>query len=95
MPSDETLGVFEVAVRPWPHVVRTQGTLVEDEVAQLGVKVAGRVKEVLVDFGDQVAAGQSIAKLDTEEFDLKVQQAEAQVAQARATVGLKGNTPDD
>lgn len=95
VPGEEMLGVVEVATRPWPHVVRTQGTLVEDQLAQLSAKVAGRVKEVLVDFGDQVEAGQPIAKLDTEEFDLKVQQAEAQVAQARATVGLKGNTPDD
>jgi RND family efflux transporter MFP subunit len=72
-----------------------QGTLSEDESAQLGVKVAGRVKEVLVDIGSKVALGQPIAKLDTEEFDLMVRQAEAQVAQARATLGLKGNTLDD
>ncbi len=94
--ADQTpLSVVEVALRPWPHTVRTQGTLIEDELAVLGTKVAGRVKEVLVDLGMRVEKGQVVAKLDTEEFDLKVQQAEAQVAQARATVGLKGSTPDD
>jgi RND family efflux transporter MFP subunit len=94
-PAEQPVNVVEVAMRPWPRIVRVQGTLSEDESAQLGVKVAGRVKEVLVDIGSKVALGQPIAKLDTEEFDLKVRQAEAQVAQARATLGLKGNTLDD
>jgi RND family efflux transporter MFP subunit len=57
--------------------------------------VAGRVKEIAVDIGTQVAAGQIIAQLETEEFDLKVQQADAQVEQARASVGLKPGVPDD
>lgn len=87
--------VVAVARRPWPFTVRVQGTLVEDELAMVGAKVAGRVKEVLVDLGTQVEQGQVVARLDTEEFDILVRQAEAQVAQARATLGLKGNTPDD
>jgi RND family efflux transporter MFP subunit len=93
--TDEALDVLEVRPRPWPRIVRVQGTLMEDESAQLGTKVAGRVKEVLVDLGSRVEQGQPIARLDTEEFDLRVRQAQAQVAQARATLGLKGNTPDD
>jgi RND family efflux transporter MFP subunit len=94
-PAEQPVNVVEVAMRPWPRIVRVQGTLSEDESAQLGVKVAGRVKEVLVDLGSKVTLGQPVAKLDTEEFDLKVRQAEALVNQARATLGLKGNTLDD
>jgi RND family efflux transporter MFP subunit len=94
-PSGEALSAVEVALRPWPHTVRVQGTLIEDESAQLGAKVAGRIKEVMVDLGTRVDEGQPVARLDTEEFDLRVQQAEAQVAQARATLGLKGTTPDN
>jgi len=93
--SEQPVSVVEAGLRPWPRIVRVQGTLSEDESAQLGVKVAGRVKEVLVDIGSKVALGQPIAKLDTEEFDLKVRQAEALVAQARSTLGLRGNTLDD
>jgi len=93
--SDGKVEVIEVARRPWPYTVRVQGTLVEDESAMVGAKVAGRVKEVLVDLGTRVEAGQVIARLDTEEFDILVRQAEAQVAQARAGLGLKGNTPDN
>lgn len=93
--AEQAVSVVEAGLRTWPRIVRVQGTLSEDESAQLGVKVAGRVKEVLVDIGSKVALGQPIAKLDTEEFDLKVRQAEALVAQARSTLGLRGNTLDD
>ena len=92
---EETVRVVEAVLKPWPRVVRAQGTLIEDEYALFGAKVAGRVKEVLVDIGTPVEAGQSVAVLDTEEFDLMIQQAEAQVAQARATLGLKPGVPDD
>src|SRR5688572_23110562 len=40
--------VTQAMLHPWPRTIRAQGSLVEDEQAQLGVKVAGRVKEVLV-----------------------------------------------
>ena len=46
-----------------------QGTLIEDEYSLLGVKVAGRVKNVLVDIGTQVKAGQLVADLETDDFD--------------------------
>jgi RND family efflux transporter MFP subunit len=82
-------------LRPWPRVIRAQGTLIEDEYALLGAKVAGRIKTVLVDIGSRVEAGQPVAELDTEDFDLIIQQAEAQVQQARAAVGLKPGVPDD
>jgi RND family efflux transporter MFP subunit len=87
--------VVQVALQSWPRTVRVQGSLIEDEYALLGAKVAGRVKNVLIDIGSTVKAGQVIAELETDEFDLRVQQAEAQVAQARASVGLRGNVPDE
>lgn len=87
--------VVEATLQPWPRIVRAQGTLIEDEYALLGAKVAGRVKKMLVDIGSPVKEGQPVAELDTEDFDLMVQQAEAQVLQARAGVGLKSGVPDD
>ena len=84
--------MVEVQSRVWPVVVRSQGSLVADEVAVVGTKVAGRVGEVFVDLGDFVRTGQPLVTLDQEEFRLEVEQAVAQLAQARAAVGLK---PDD
>jgi RND family efflux transporter MFP subunit len=81
--------------QPWPRVVRAQGSLLEDEQALVGAKVAGRIKEVAIDLGSMVKQGQEIAALETEEFDLRVQQAEAQVGQARAALGLAEGESED
>ncbi len=87
--------VVEASLQTWPKTVRVQGTLIEDEYALLGAKVAGRVKDIQVDIGTPVRAGQIVAELEADEFDLRVQQAEAQVAQARASLGLRPNVPDE
>jgi HlyD family secretion protein len=69
--------------------------LIGDEHALIGAKVAGRVKAVAVDLGSSVEQGQVIAELETDVFDLRVQQAEAQVGQARAALGITGNEKED
>lgn len=80
--------VLTVGSQPWPRIVRSQGNLVADQVAVVGSKVAGRVAEVHVDLGDFVTGGSPVVTLDKNEFELRVQQAEAQLRQARAAVGL-------
>lgn len=77
----------------WPTIVRTQGSLFADEIAVVGAKVAGRVAEVHVELGDAVHVEAPLAALDRTEFQLQVLQAEAQLAQARAAVGLKPDAP--
>jgi RND family efflux transporter MFP subunit len=77
----------------WPTIVRTQGSLIADEVTVVGAKVAGRVEEVHVDLGDAVRQGQPLARLDQADFHLQVLLAEAQLAQARAALGLKETDP--
>src|SRR4029434_6577831 len=84
-----------VLVEPtsWPTTVRTQGSLIADEVTIVGAKVAGRVNEVNFDLGDAVKAGAVLATLDQEDFKLQVSLAEAQLLQARAALGLKPTDP--
>jgi RND family efflux transporter MFP subunit len=59
-------------------------------VAQAGVesklsfKVAGTIKRLVVDVGDQIQAGQLIAELDAADFSLQAQEAEASLTQAQA-----------
>jgi len=48
-------------------------------------KFPGRIKEVLVDEGDTVTPGQVVARLDTEELEANLRQAEAQIAEAQQT----------
>ena len=62
-----------------PGLVEPKG-----EVVDLGFEVVGRVTEVLVDEGDQVAAGQVLVRLDSSLARAGVAKAEALVAAAKA-----------
>lgn len=86
---------FVVQQATWPTIVRCQGTLYADETAAVGARVPGRVAEVHVDLGDAVKAGQPLVSLQTDEFELLVAQAEAELAQARSAVGLLEGDPVD
>lgn len=61
----------------------------------MGAKVAGRVKQVNVDLGSVVKKDGVLVLLEQEDFDHRVQQAEAQLEQARAKLGLQGNQNED
>ncbi|HEX9654401.1 MAG TPA: efflux RND transporter periplasmic adaptor subunit [bacterium] len=52
--------------------------------SNLSFKVAGTVQQLAVKVGDKVRPGQTIARLDPEDYQLKVQQAQAALTQAIA-----------
>src|SRR5690606_14732040 len=76
----------------WPDTVRVQGNIQADEEAVVGAKTSGRIARTLVDLGTTVQAGDPLAELEMEDFDLQLRQAEAQLAEACAAVGLE---PED
>jgi len=84
--------VYTVEPAQWPKLVKSQGTLIADEVTTIGAKVAGRIAEVPVDLGDIACKNDVLVQLDPREFQLLEEQADAQLLQARSAVGLK---PDD
>jgi RND family efflux transporter MFP subunit len=90
-----TLLVATVSPQPWPKVVRVHGSLVGDELAVVGTRVAGLVDEVKVDVGTPVAKGQVLAVLDAREYELRVRLAEATLEQQRARLGLRPGDPED
>jgi len=47
-------------------------------------KRAGRIADVLVNEGDTVEAGQTVARMDTQELEAAVREAQAKIAQAQA-----------
>ena len=67
------------------------GTLEADERVIVGAKVEGRLASLRVDIGSRVEPGQIIAQVETRDYQLAVEQAEASLAQARAELGLERN----
>lgn len=62
------------------------GTLISPDMYLVSPKVAGRVRKIAVNIGDQVKEGQILAYLEDEEYRLQVQQAQAEVLVAQARV---------
>jgi len=85
----------QVAETPIGETVTVNGTLAVYDQATVGTKVAGRLQSISVDFGTVVRKGQAVAKLEPQDYQLRVQQAEAALAQARARVGLNPDGGDD
>lgn len=65
-----------------PGFARSNGRIEADRV-DIAAKFPGRVKEILVDEGDRVKAGQTLAKMDASEMLAQIDEAEAAVRQAR------------
>ena len=84
---------FAVEPLQWPKLVKCQGTLIADVVTTIGAKVAGRISEVPVDLGDVACQEDVLVRLDPREFRLLLEQADAQLLQARSAVGLKPGDP--
>lgn len=66
--------------------VSATGTIQPVNQIQVGAEISGLIEDVLVDFNDTVTAGQVLARLNTEELEAAVVQADAALASARATL---------
>jgi HlyD family secretion protein len=69
--------------------VLSTGTLKAVVTVQVGSQVSGQIKELLADFNSEVRAGQVIARIDPENFEARVRQADAELAVAVANVTIK------
>lgn len=65
-------------------VVTVAGPLIPVGEVEVGSQVSGRIAELLVDFNDQVAAGQVIARIDPEAFEAQLRRAQAGLRDAEA-----------
>ncbi len=64
--------------------VTATGTVNPVATVQVGSYVSGPVQKIYVDFNSQVSKGQLVAQIDPQPFQLRVKQAEANLANARA-----------
>ncbi len=72
----------------------TDDAQVDGELYQVSSRVAGQVVKVLVDENQPVKAGQPIAEVDSKDFQVAVEQAQANLANAKAAyVEANANVP--
>jgi membrane fusion protein (multidrug efflux system) len=76
--------VRKPAVVERAEIVRVGGNVEAYETSEIGFQVAGRVKRVLVEEGQAVAAGQVLAELDPVDYRLGAEIADNEAAAARA-----------
>jgi multidrug efflux system membrane fusion protein len=69
--------------RTTPLPIRTSGRLASQAEVQLAFKVGGIIQGLRVDEGDQVRAGQTLARLDLSEIDAQVQEAKSALDKAK------------
>jgi RND family efflux transporter MFP subunit len=84
-----------VAETPFGETVTANGTLAAFDQTTVSVKVPGRLRTISVDLGSVVRRGQILAQVEPGDYNLRVQQAEAALQQARARLGLAPQGNDD
>ena len=96
-PADKAREVKTARVEetPFGEAVTVNGTLAAYDETVASAKVPGRLRTITVDLGTVVRRGQVIAQVEPQDYNLRVQQAEAALAQARARVGLSPDGRDD
>jgi RND family efflux transporter MFP subunit len=87
--------VARAELRPMVRAISVTGTLAAQEKSTLSAKVAGRLQYLQVDIGSVVRQGDLLAQIEPRDYELRLQQASAALAQARATLGLSPDGEDD
>jgi RND family efflux transporter MFP subunit len=89
-PSEPAVAVTVVAIeaRDMERPVFAVGTLDPNAEVVVVNQVEGPIEKVLVNLGDAVEAGQTLATIDTRELDLSLRQQRAALDQELARVGL-------
>lgn len=83
----QTPEVIVVAARDdIPGQIYGLGTIEPRVLSRIGFAVTGALAAVLVDHGDRVPAGTVLARLDTQQQDARLEQAQAETARALANV---------
>ena len=90
--SDGNLPSFRLTKVEWGPIISTvssTGTVTPVTTVQVGSQVSGQIRELYVDFNSKVQEGQVIARIDPENFEARVRQADAELAVARANVAIQ------
>ena len=75
-----------IQARTITQIVEATGTIEPINTVSIGSQVSGRIEEIFVDFNSVVEKGQQLAQIDTSLFSAQLQQAEANINNAQATL---------
>lgn len=93
MPSNggggETIETATVEMGDISRSVATSGSVEALVMVEVGSQLSGQVKEIYVDFNDQVTEGQVIALIDPQTFQSRLSQAEADLKVAEANISVR------
>jgi multidrug efflux pump subunit AcrA (membrane-fusion protein) len=85
-PASIAVSTAPAIMRQLPRFFEASGSLAPNEQSDVAAETSGKVAAVGVDMGSSVRRGQMIVKLDDVDFRIKIQQAQAQLDQAKATL---------
>jgi HlyD family secretion protein len=86
--GEQNLRVVKVERGALQAVVAASGTLNAVTTVQVGSQISGQVKEINADFNTAVKKDQVIARIDPQTFELRVNQARADVDAAHSAVAV-------
>jgi RND family efflux transporter MFP subunit len=93
--APRTVRLARAEVRPMERSIAASGTLAAQEQSTLSAKVPGRLQRLVVDIGSVVRQGDLLAQIEPRDYELRLQQAGAALAQARVALGLPLEGDDD
>ena len=87
--------IARVTLKSIDRSITVMGSFDALERAVISSKVSGRLLSIPVDLGSSVKRGDLLAQIDPRDYELKLRQSEAALAQARAHLGLELTGADD
>lgn len=85
-PAAIVVSTAPAIMRQLPRYFEASGSLAPNEQADVAAETSGKVVAVGVDLGSTVRRGQMIVRLEDADFRIKIEQAQAQLDQAKATL---------
>lgn len=94
-PAPVKVALVPVTVKPTDRYIEITGTLYGEEEVTIAAEVPGRIVEIAADLGDAVKSGSPLARIDTTDYTLAVDEARSALLAALARVGLSEMPPGD
>jgi RND family efflux transporter MFP subunit len=85
-PAAISVSTSSAVLRQLPRYFEANGSLAPNQQADVAAETSGKVAAVGVDLGSTVRKGQMLIKIDDADFRIRIQQAQAQLDQAKATL---------